>query len=128
MAVKFNIITKVESLSGYIFVITEKAPKKFRTDISSQLRIKAMLIQDNIVRANHYAIDKGNATPHSIKERQHFQEEVLINLKVLDSFLSLAHSVNAITTKQLAYATKLSQELADMVVSWVSSDKKRIVA
>lgn len=128
MAVKFNIITKVEKLSAYIFVITEKAPKKFRTDISSQLRLKAMKVQEDIVRANYYAIDKEKATPHSIKNRQLSQEEVLINLNVLDSFLSLAHSVNAITTKQLAYATKLSQELADMVISWVSSDKKRIVA
>lgn len=51
MAVKFNIITKVENLVGYVFIITEKAPKKFRTDISSQLRIKAMYIQENIVRA-----------------------------------------------------------------------------
>lgn len=128
MAVKFNIITKVEKLVGYVFIITEKAPKKFRTDISSQLRIKVMQVQENIIRANHYAIDKENATPHSIKMRQLSQEEVLIDLNVLDSFLSLAHSVNAITTKQLAYATKLSQELTDMVVNWVNSDKKRIVA
>lgn len=128
MAVKFNIITKVENLVGYVFIITEKAPKKFRTDISSQLRIKAMYIQENIVRANHYAIDKENATKESIQKRQLAQEEVLIALNVLDSFLMLAHSVNCITTKQLGYATKLSQELCDMVVNWVNSDKKRLVA
>lgn len=128
MAVKFNIITKVESLVSYVFIITEKAPKKFRTDISSQLRIKAMYIQENIVRANHYAIDKEKATKESIRKRQLSQEEVLIALNVLDSFLSLAHSVNCITTKQLSYATKLSQELCDMVVNWIESDKKRIVA
>lgn len=128
MAVKFNIITKVENLVGYVFIITEKAPKKFRTDISSQLRIKAMYIQENIVRANHYAIDKENATKESIQKRQLAQEEVLIALNVLDSFLTLAHSVNCITTKQLGYATKLSQELCDMVVNWVNSDKKRLVA
>lgn len=128
MAVKFNIITKVESLVSYVFIITEKAPKKFRTDISSQLRIKAMQVQENIVRANHYAIDKEKATKESIRKRQLSQEEVLIALNVLDSFLSLAHSVNCITTKQLSYATKLSQELCDMVVNWIESDKKRIVA
>ncbi len=128
MAVKFNIITKVENLVSYVFIITEKAPKKFRTDISSQLRIKAMYVQENIIRANHYAIDKEKRTNESVKNRLLAQEEVLIALNVLDSFLTLANSVNCITTKQLAYATQLSQELKDMIDNWIASDKKRCIA
>lgn len=50
---KFNITNKAEKVVSYIFVATEKSPKKLRCDMVPEIRKQGLRILEDIVRANH---------------------------------------------------------------------------
>ena len=122
----FNIQNQAIKLVNYIFIITTKAPKKFRTDISSQLRNESLYMYKNLIKANNQAITNDNATKESIKKRRSFQQEIIEELPVIDGFLEIAYIGKVITFNQLKEASKLSSELYNSVDNWINSDLKRL--
>lgn len=122
----FNVQNKAKDLVNYIFIITTKAPKKFRTDISTQLRNESLFMYKNLIKANNQAITNDYATKESINKRYRFQQEVIEELPVIDGFLEIAYIGKVITFDQLKYASKLTSELYNSVNKWIEGDLKRL--
>ena len=116
---KFNIINKAELVVNYVLVITDKAPKKLRCDIIPELRKNAFRIMEDIVRANCQDITV------KYERRLEYQEDAIATIRVLEAFAESCYKQNYITTNQLAFLSKLTQELYDMIQNWIISDSKR---
>lgn len=116
---KFNIINKAELVVNYVLVITDKAPKKLRCDIIPEMRKNAFRIMENIVRANCQDITV------KYERRLEYQEDAIATIRVLEAFAESCYKQNYITTNQLAFLSKLTQELYDMIQNWITSDSKR---
>lgn len=122
---KFNITNKAEKVVSYIFVATEKSPKKLRCDMVPEIRKQGLRILEDIVRANQLSANGAVATPQSRAEREALQNDCLSTIRVLDAFSEIALERNYFTSKQFNYLTQLSQELYDMILKWRASDRAR---
>lgn len=122
---RFNIINKAEKVVSYIFVATEKSPKKLRCDMVPEIRKQGLRILEDIVRANQLSANGAVATTETRAERENLQNDCLSTIRVLDAFSEIALERNYFTSKQFNYLTQLSQELYDMILKWRASDKAR---
>lgn len=118
---KFNILNKAEKVELYVFMITDKSPKKLRCDIVPTVRNIAIQITNNISKANIYNIgDSGQ-----LKKRQECQSEALINLRLLEVQAEICNKMNYITNAQLTNLSQLTFELYNMITKWTESDLVR---
>lgn len=122
---KFNILTKAEEVVGYIFVITEQCPKKTRLDLVAAIRNKSLIMLENVITANFLPLNNNEATTETRERRYCLQKDCLIQIRVLESFLEICKQRSYISNAQMAYATKLTQELFDLIKNWHEKDKKR---
>ena len=72
---RFNIINKAEKVVSYIFVATEKSPKKLRCDMVPEIRKQGLRILEDIVRANQLSANGAVATTETRAERENLQND-----------------------------------------------------
>ena len=108
------VFTAAKKLSEYIFVITEKSPKKFRWSIITRLQNASIDVIENLYRAN---FEKGEA-------RIPYQKSALVSLNLVDFFAETARSKNAINLHQTAVIAKQIVECKKLLNGWVRSSKK----
>lgn len=109
------VFVHAKKLSEYIFVITEKSPKKLRWSIVSRLQNCSVDVVENLYRANY---EKGEA-------RAAFQKQAMVSLNLLDFFTETAKTKQAINLRQTGVIAKQLTEVKKLLYGWVRSDKRR---
>ena len=109
------VFTAAKKLSEYIFVITEKSPKKFRWSIVTRLQNASVDVIENLYHAN---FEKG-------EERIAYQKSALVNLKLVDFFAETARAKNAISMHQTEVIARHLVECKKLLNGWVRSAKQK---
>lgn len=120
---RFNILVKAEKIAEYVFFITNKMPKKCRSDIIQTLRNEATSLMEMIVRANSVQIDEKHLV---LTQRRKYQEEAIIHTKLINNYATICVKMNYITNKQEEYLTTLTYEMYNMLNNWIDSDLARV--
>lgn len=105
-------------------IISDKSPRKLRTDVIPELRRTALNILRNIISANHYKV-AADTSAEELVLRRNYQEQARIEVEILDCVAEICVKRNYITTKQFDYLTLLTFELKNMIDNWIKSDDKR---
>lgn len=122
---ELTIMIKSRKLIEYIFVITEKSPKKFRFTIVSRLQNISLDVMENLIRANEvYVKDKEQITEYM--RRTNYQKECMVSLKLLGYMAMIAREQGCILPKQQEQIAMQVSECRRMLWAWVQSDKKRL--
>lgn len=108
------VFTAAKKLSEYIFVITEKSPKKFRWSIITRLQNASVDVIENLHRAN---FEKGEG-------RIEYQKSALVSLNLVDFFAETARAKNAISLHQTSVIAKQLIECKKLLNGWVRSTKQ----
>lgn len=95
------VFTHAKKLSEYIFVITEKSPKKYRWSIISRLQNASVELVENLYRANFERDEALRIT---------FQKCAAVCIKLIDFYAETARKKQAITIRQTAVLAKLSEK------------------
>lgn len=122
---ELGVITKCRKLIEYIFTVTEKSPKKFRFTIITKLHNEVLAVMENLIRANEiFVADKSQVERY--RKRYNYQEEAMINLKVLGYMAMIAREQECILPKQYEQIALQVTECRRMLWAWMQSDKKRL--
>lgn len=122
---ELGVIIKCRKLVEYIFTITEKSPKKFRHTLVSRLQNGALRILESLIRANEVYV-KDKAQTGNYQKRLGYQEEALIDMKVLGYMAMIAREQECILPKQHEQIALQLSECRKMLWAWMISDKKRL--
>ncbi len=109
------VFTHAKKLSEYIFVITEKSPKKLRWSIVARLQNTSVDVVENLYRANY---ERG-------EERLTFQKKAMVCINLLDFFTETAKTKQAITLRQMTIIGKQIYEVKKLLNGWIRSEKYR---
>lgn len=109
------VFTHAKKLSEYIFVITEKSPKKLRWSIISRLQNASVEIVENLYRANFERDDTA---------RIEYQKSAAVGLKILDFYSETARKKQAITIRQTEIIARQISETTRLLNGWVKSTKR----
>ncbi len=109
------VFTHAKKLSEYIFVITEKSPKKLRWSIVSRLQNASVEIVENLYRAN---FEREEET------RIGFQKSAAVGLKILDFYAETARKKQAITIRQTEIIARQISETTRLLNGWVKSTRR----
>ncbi|MDE7084625.1 MAG: four helix bundle protein [Clostridia bacterium] len=110
------VFTHAKKLSEYIFVITEKSPKKLRWSIISRLQNTSVEIVENLYRAN---FERDDLT------RIEYQKSAAVGLKILDFYSETARKKQAITIRQTEIIARQISETTRLLNGWVKSTRKK---
>lgn len=110
------VFTHAKKLSEYIFVITEKSPKKLRWSIISRLQNASVEIVENLYRANFERDDTA---------RIEYQKSAAVGLKILDFYSETARKKQAITIRQTEIIARQISETTRLLNGWVKSTKRK---
>ena len=110
------VFTHAKKLSEYIFVITEKSPKKLRWSIVTRLQNASVELVENLYRAN---FEREEET------RLNFQKCAAVNLKLIDFYTETARKKQAITIRQTAVIARQLAETEKLLNGWVRSTKRK---
>jgi hypothetical protein len=105
------VFTSARKLSEYIFIITEKSPKKLRWSIIGRLQNCSVDVIENLYRAN---CERGDG-------RVEYQKRARVSLRLLDYFAETAQEMQAINMHQTEYIAKLLCEVDKLLSGWIKS-------
>ena len=111
------VFTRAKKLSEYIFVITEKSPKKLRWSIITRLQNRSVDIIENLYRANY---------ERDLERRRDFQKAVQVDLNILDFYAETAKQKKAINMRQLVIISREINEITRLLKGWVKSTREKI--
>ena len=111
------VFTHAKKLSEYIFVITEKSPKKYRWSIISRLQNASVELVENLYRANFERDEALRIT---------FQKCAAVCIKLIDFYAETARKKQAITIRQTAVLAKHIAETEKLLNGWVRSKKQKM--
>lgn len=111
------VFTHAKKLSEYIFVITEKSPKKYRWSIISRLQNASVELVENLYRAN---FERDEAV------RVSFQKAAAVCIKLIDFYAETARKKQAITVRQTGVLAKHIAETEKLLNGWVRSTKRKM--
>ncbi|MDE7452869.1 MAG: four helix bundle protein, partial [Clostridia bacterium] len=109
------VFTHAKKLSEYIFVITERSPKKLRWSIITRLQNASVDVIENLYLAN-YERDE--------EKRVEYQKLAMVSLNIVDFFATTAKSKQAINIRQTAIISKQLTEVRKLLTGWVKSTKR----
>ncbi len=110
------VFTHAKKLSEYIFVITEKSPKKLRWSIISRLQNTSVEIIEFLYRANFEREEE---------QRISFQKRAAVGLKLLDFYAETARKKQGITIRQTEVIARQIHETTKLLNGWVKSTKRK---
>jgi len=111
------VFTHAKKLSEYIFVITEKSPKKFRWSIISRLQNVSVELVENLYRANFERDDAARVS---------YQKAAAVCLKIIDFYSETARKKQAVTVRQTAVLARHISETEKLLNGWVRSTKRKM--
>ena len=110
------VFTHAKKLSEYVFVITEKSPKKLRWSIVSRLQNASVGVIESLYRANFEREDA---------PRIAYQKSAAVNLSLLDFYAETARRKQAITVHQSAIIARQIAETRKLLNGWIRSTKRQ---
>ena len=110
------VFTHAKKLSEYVFVITEKSPKKFRWSIVSRLQNVSVEVIENLYHAN---FERETAV------RLTYQKRAAVSLKLLDFYAETARKKQAITVHQMGVLAQYVSETGKLLNGWIKSTKRK---
>ncbi|MCH5147369.1 MAG: four helix bundle protein [Clostridiales bacterium] len=110
------VFTHAKKLSEYIFVITEKSPKKLRWSIVTRLQNASVELIENLYRANFEREED---------VRLNYQKSAAVSLRLIDFYTETARKKQAITVRQTAIIARQLAETEKLLNGWVKSTKKK---
>lgn len=121
---ELSVITKAKDLGNYIFVITDKSPKKFRFTLVSRMQNLALDVIENLYQANAVFVRNTNDM-NRIERRKFFQKEAYVKLKLLGYIALMAREQQCILPKQFNQIGLMTTETNSLLIAWINSDRKR---
>lgn len=109
------VFTHAKKLSEYIFVITEKSPKKLRWSIVSRLQNASVGVIENLYRANFEREDAPRVT---------YQKSAAVYLSLLDFYAETARRKQAITVHQSAIIARQIAETRKLLNGWIRATRR----
>lgn len=119
---KFNIVTRTENLIDYIYLITEKSPRRTWTDIIPMLRTRTLSLIEYVHFTNDCSLDLDDER----KSRDNYQRKILNTLKTINSILEIVKKRKYINKDQFKVATEKVSKLMVSILKWKNSDALRI--
>ena len=108
------VFTAAKKLSEYIFVITEKSPKKFRWSIITRLQNASVDVIEYLYRANF---------ERQAEQRIAHQKSAMVSINLVDFFAETARSKQAINLHQTAVIAKQIVECKKLLNGWVKATR-----
>lgn len=121
---EFNLINRAENMADYLLTITDKAPKKLRSDIIPELRRASFKCIQTIIRANNCPLDKTQL--YYIKLRKQYQLETKSLLQTISAYSEICVKHNYITKKQFDVLNDHIFKCQDTLIKWMTSDENRL--
>lgn len=108
------VFTAAKKLSEYIFVITEKSPKRLRWSIVVRLQNASVELIENLYRANSEPGER----------RIDFQKQASVSLSLIDFYSETARCLQAITIRQTGIIARQLYEIKKLLAGWMRANKK----
>lgn len=115
------VITVVKKLCAYIIAITEKSPSKFRGVFVNRMQNLSLETLEILLNANFVRID---SEEHK-KEREEYQKNAIIKLKMLGYISMIAENSNCILMRQYKQISLQIGEAINLIAAWKKSDDER---
>ena len=127
---ELSVILKTKDLVNYILTITEKSPKKFRFTMTGRIINLSIEALENLYRANEMQMFLEDATIQKDNQRQRrkYQEEALMNIKLVAFMAEIGSEHKAILPKQYEQISIKTAECQRLIGGWMKSDEKRILS
>lgn len=109
------VFTHAKKLSEYIFVITEKSPKKLRWSIVSRLQNISTELIENLYRANN---EREEAA------RLEYQKRASVCIDLLDFYAETAKRMKAINLHQMSFIARQTSDVNKLLRGWIKSGKR----
>ena len=110
------VFTHAKKLSEYIFVVTEKSPKKLRWSIVTKLQNSSVELVENLYRANY---EREEAA------RLNYMRSSAVNLRLIDFYTETARKMQAINIRQMSIIARQIYETEKLLNGWVRSTKRK---
>lgn len=108
------VITVVKKLGAYIIAITEKSPSKFRGVFVKRMQNLNLETLEILLNANFIRID---SEEHK-KEREEYQKDAIIKLKILGYISMIAENSNCILMRQYKQISLQIGEAINLIAAW----------
>lgn len=118
-----GVITNAKNLVNYVMQVTQKSPKFYRFSLVAELHEHAIFVLKNVIRANETFVAPGDES--ALARRQAFQQEAMVELKLLGSFAEIALDQKCVMPKHYETISSLAYECMNMLGAWGKSDRKR---
>lgn len=109
------IFTHAKKLSEYVFVITERSPKKFRWSIVARLQNTSIDVIENLYRANY---------ERDAAARLKYQTGAAVSLNLLDFYAETAKTKQAISLRQMSVMARGITECKKLLSGWIKSTRQ----
>lgn len=109
------VFTHAKKLSEYVFVITERSPKKLRWSIVSRLQNASVDVIENLYRANY---------ERDVQLRLKYQTGAAVSLNLLDFYAQTAKTKQAITMRQTEILARGISECKKLLSGWIKSTRQ----
>lgn len=109
------VFTHAKKLSEYIFVITEKSPKKLRWSIVSRLQNASTELIEHLYRANYEREESARAE---------YQSRATVCLSLIDFYADTAKRMKAINMHQMSVIARQLGEVGKLLKGWIKSGKR----
>lgn len=119
---ELSVIVNTKDLCNYIFIITDKSPKKFRFSLVSRLQNLSLNVLENIFKANELYLSNSDEA----NQRFEYQRNGLTQLKLLGYIAQFSKEQNYITKKQYEQIAMKISDCQKLLGGWFKSDKKRV--
>lgn len=116
-----TVITIAKKLGAYIITITEKSPAKYRGVFVNRMQNLSLEVIELLLRANFLRMD----SDINKKERENYQKEAIIKLKMLGYISMVAENSGCILKRQFKQISIQIGETINLIVAWKKSDDER---
>lgn len=121
---ELKVITQAQELLSYVFVITQKSPKKFRFSIVGRMQDLALEVLEKLFRANEI-FPNGTHKEELARARENLQEQAVTAVKLLGYMGFLAMEQQAITAKQYEVFSRHIANTQYFAKAWLTKDRQR---
>lgn len=115
------VITVVKKLEAYVIAVTEKSPKKFRGVFVNRMQNYCLETLENLLQANFIRMD----TKEKKIQRENYQKEAIIKLKLLGYISMVAQTSGCILLRQYKQISIQLAEAINLIIAWKKSDDAR---
>ena len=109
------IFTAAKKLSEYIYIVTEKSPKKYRWSIITKIQNASIAVIEDLYLAN---FEEG-------AERLAYQKQAGVQLRLIDHYAEVAYKLKAIPFKQMEHIAYLIIDARKLLAGWSKCTKNR---